>query len=180
MEIMRISESPPEQRVNDTFFNAMRPIMFGAQFFGIMPLRGILSENVNKIRFEWCCPQVFHTIIVIFAGIMNICLYLRLSVAGGLDMNVGGNSPISAYVIFSEILHNLWAISAWTDFLMYYSVLTAEFVALFLLAMNWPDLMKQWHATELIFLQEPYKNIGWKLSTKIRLTAILIVLSATS
>lgn len=70
--------------------------------------------------------------------------------------------------------------SVFSDFLLYYSILTFEFLALLMVAIEWPDLMLQWHATEEIFLRKPYQLDGSKMSTKIRLAGLLILIAVIS
>lgn len=49
-----------------------------------------------------------------------------------------------------------------------------------MVAIEWPDLMLQWHATEEIFLRKPYQLDGSKMSTKIRLAGLLILIAVIS
>lgn len=95
MKIIKVREfraAQVEPQSQDTFYNAMRPIIFGAQFFGCMPLRRTLSTNVNDIYFEWRCPQVLYAFMLMAAGIINICLLLRVSFIFEMSLIDGGKT----------------------------------------------------------------------------------------
>lgn len=42
----------------------LRHILFAAQFFGMLPVEGVLSGDARDLRFRWCSPRVFYTLLL--------------------------------------------------------------------------------------------------------------------
>lgn len=62
-------------------------------------------------------------------------------------------------------------------FVFFSCSLSCGIIFLFL-AQKWKDLAMMWYRCEKVFLNLPYKECGWRLSTKIRVTAVAILLLA--
>lgn len=48
------------------------------------------------------------------------------------------------------------------------------------IAQKWPELMKFWHEHEKELLKPNFKVNGWKLSKRIKVTAIVVLVGALS
>lgn len=83
-----------EQRLDiesmDTFYNAMRPVLFVSQFFGILPLRNTLHKDVNRVHFKWFYPQALTTYYVILSLTMDLIIYIRMLMVYGEDFSLLG------------------------------------------------------------------------------------------
>ncbi len=64
-----------------TFFEAVAPILIAAQFFGVMPLHGVLSKSCMDLNFRWNSVRtVYSTICILGIGtlvLLNCVLLLK-------------------------------------------------------------------------------------------------------
>ncbi len=64
-----------------TFLEAMTPILIVAQFFGVMPLHGVLSKSYRDLNFRWNSIRTVYSILCIVGigsmALLNCVLLLK-------------------------------------------------------------------------------------------------------
>lgn len=69
--------------VSHTFHTSPSAVLAVAQFFGMMPISGVRSTNVQKLRFQWRSVRVIWSLFYLSCGIVLSGLYaLRLHQTG--------------------------------------------------------------------------------------------------
>ncbi|KAG4070159.1 hypothetical protein HA402_003849 [Bradysia odoriphaga] len=138
---------------NESFFYSVWPVIYVAQFMGFMPVQGIRTGDPFKFEFRWKTFRVMITMMYFVCSASMATMYLnRIARLGISAKNIVG-------------------------FVFYTFCLFCGILFLFL-AQRWKDLALMWHRYENIFLNLPYKECGWKLSTKIRITSVVILFLA--
>lgn len=87
------------------------------------------------------------------------------------DQIEGSRRATSWHYLLSRIIH-------FTVGFVFYAFSLCSGLLFLSLAQKWKNLALIWHRCEKIFLNLPYKECGWKLSTKIRITAAVIIFLA--
>ncbi|KAG4072379.1 hypothetical protein HA402_004311 [Bradysia odoriphaga] len=138
---------------NESFFESVWPVIYFAQFMGFMPVQGIRTGDPFKFEFRWKTFRVMITMLYFVLGVSLGTMYLRrISRIGINAKNIVG--------------------------FVFYSVCVFIGLLFLFLAQKWKNLAMIWHQREKIFLNLPYKECGWRLSTKIRITAGVILFLA--
>lgn len=147
-----------------------------AQCFGVMPVSGIKQPDECKVIFNWRSLRIMLSVIYVVLGLVANILYLRRISQIGINAKNIGEQEHLAFITYL-FTHAFFIYSVGSVFFSF-SVIGNIFF--FMLAQNWNMVMTKWRYYEEIFLKPPYKVVGWRLSTKIRITATLIFLLAIS
>ncbi|KAG5679798.1 hypothetical protein PVAND_009336 [Polypedilum vanderplanki] len=138
------SEDLKQNTINESFHQAVGPALFFGQFFGMLPVDGILSRKEEDLKFRWRSPRTIYSVFFLFCGSIETAVATRRLVRLGFNIH------------FAEA------------FLFYITAMVRSFF-IFQMGMKWNLIIKKWRELENVFLYEPYKLIkGWKLSTQIR------------
>ncbi|KAJ6635418.1 Gustatory receptor for sugar taste 64a [Pseudolycoriella hygida] len=134
---------------NESFFESVWPVIYVAQFMGFMPLQGVRTKDPVKYEFRWKTIRVLVTLLYFLLGGLIAEMYLQ---------------KIAKIGINAKNIVNL----------VFYSCCLFGGVLFLLLAQKFKRLAIAWQRFEKVFLNLPYKECGWRLSTKIRITAAAI------
>jgi gustatory receptor len=128
---------------------AIGPVLKVAQVFGLMPIDGVMSKDVENLEFKWKSFKTMYTLVFLVLGTAECLLCCRLIFKKGLTLSL--SSELSFYLI---------------------SMIGAFYILK--LATKWKYLMKVWFDSEKVFLKSPYVNLKLSMKRKIRLWAALI------
>lgn len=146
-----------------------------AQCFGVMPVSGIKQPDEFKVVFNWRSLRIMLSVLYVVLGLAANFLYLRrISQIGINAKNIGNQKPVFISYLFIHVFF-IYSVGS-----VFFSFSVIGNIFFFMLAQNWNMVITKWRYYEEIFLKPPYKVVGWRLSTKIRLTATLIFLLAIS
>ncbi|XP_012159838.2 gustatory receptor 5a for trehalose-like [Ceratitis capitata] len=108
---------------NGSFHESVGPVLVIAQWFGLMPVRGILAVNAKSLKFSW----------VSFRTCYSVVYVILTSIDTGLTMNMVFRGAMEVKNISPLVFH-----------------VNALLVAIcFLrLAVKWPQLMLKWQRVE--------------------------------
>lgn len=84
----------------DTFHNAVRPIMLITHMLGLMPIRGLISNDVKRLKFKWFSISAIYSLIVFIYIVINGILAMRVVSELGLELGSGGNEMFLYIIIF--------------------------------------------------------------------------------
>jgi gustatory receptor len=135
---------------HQSFQEAVGPVLIFGQFFGLLPVEGVSSNDEEKIKFRWKSLKTIYSMIFLFCSTIDCVLVItRL-------FRLGFNIKLSEDLIFFIL------------------AMVRAFV-FFNLARKWNDIMRMWKKCESPFLKPPYKVNGWSL--KMKINAIFIPLA---
>lgn len=120
----------------------MGPVLLLGQFFGMLPVDGVLSESENDLKFRWKSPKTIYSMIFLFCGTVESCLATRRLLRLGFNIH------------FAETL-------------LFFVTATIHAYIFFHLGRKWKDIMNFWRSKEEVFLNEPYKSHKFELKKKI-------------
>ncbi|EDV39560.1 uncharacterized protein Dana_GF10085 [Drosophila ananassae] len=134
----------------DLFHRAVYPFMFLAECFAIMPLTGLRNSNPRHVRFSYkSLPMIVSVFFIIATSILFVGMLKHLLTIGISAKNFVGlvffGCVLTAYVIFIR------------------------------LARRWPQLIKLWTKTELVFTKAPYEIPKRNLSRRVQLAGLAII-----
>lgn len=135
--------------VKGSFHEAIGPVLWISQFFGILPANGVCSKDISNISFRWTSLKTVYSLLFLICGWIECLLSLRLLVTRGISISQASSSSFLLTSIVGAC-------------------------SLFGIAQNWNMLMKFWYDSEKVFLEAPYKVCGWPLKRKIQLWAATI------
>lgn len=128
-----------------------KPVITVGQFFGIMPVCGVLNTDPKRIRFEWlslrfllCAFTMCGTALEFLTSILDV-------------MKTGFGIRNAGRTIF-------------------YTICGIGQIFLFNMAREWSKTIRYWYKAEYIFFRNPYNLKGKKLSTTIRLVGFVVVI----
>ena len=136
-------------KLEGTFHDAIGPILVVARIFGLMPVSGVESSEIKRIKFHWKSVKSIYSLIFIVCGTVELICLIRFVLNNGLTL--GHASNLSFYV--ASMLGTC---------------------CFFRFAMNWKRLMKLWYESEKVFLKAPYVVQGWSLKCKLRVWAAVL------
>jgi hypothetical protein len=149
---------------DETFHNAIAPVLTLAQFFGVMPVCGVSSSKASAHTFKLSSFRSICTVIyIIYSSILAALNFSFFYQIGITPRNTGESHFCQAI--------NLTSFIAVSFVLQLYS--TSCFVVFLLIARDWPDLMTFWSKMEQRFLAYPYQEKPFKLN--IRATAVVVI-----
>ncbi|XP_055373552.1 uncharacterized protein LOC129606930 [Condylostylus longicornis] len=128
-------------------------VLFVAQFFAMMPVVGIFSSHPNKVKFKLISIPVLTTFTFFIAAILLLYAFLDKLLQYGID------AKNTVGVVF-------------------FSCGILACVLFFRLATKWPKLIRYWSKSEAVFLRYPYEKPSLKLSTRIRVASLIILILA--
>lgn len=129
--------------MNPSFHQSIGPVLAYGQFFGMLPVDGVLAKDETQLEFRWKSLKTIYSVIFLLLGTIESCLGTRRLLRLGFKLN------------FAEGL------------LFFVSAMVRAFI-IFFLARRWKCIIKRWRETEEVFLRPPYKVRGWSLSARIR------------
>uniref|UniRef100_A0A336LDD5 Gustatory receptor n=1 Tax=Culicoides sonorensis TaxID=179676 RepID=A0A336LDD5_CULSO len=140
---------------SDYFFEASAPIFAVAQCFGAMPMYGILSKDVYKLRFEWKSLRVLYSITLICSQIMFLITILYSSIENGLTI-----SKFTLYVVYTSVIYIM--------------------IMMLLIARKWPSTMRYWRKVELCLppIQDGTHTNG--MGSRIRIISPIVIFLSLS
>lgn len=103
------------------------------QIFGLLPIQGISSENINDLRFKFLSLKGAYTLVL-----QCICIF--------------------EFIMFSYHLHNTGYNFGAIGDLFYFLFAAFTMLYLTIFASKWISLMKTWSNIESIFLDSPSSN----------------------
>lgn len=138
---------------NPSFHQSVGPILVYGQFFGLLPVDGVLSKDESQVKFRWKSIKTIYSMFFLLCGTIESCLGSRRLLRLGFNVN------------FAEGLL-FFILSAVRGFIF------------FNMARQWNKIIRRWRFAEDAFLKLPYKVKGWSLSFRLRLVfSILAILS---
>lgn len=142
-----------EETRSSTFHEAVGPCMAYGQFFGMIPVDGILADDESQLEFRWKSLKTIYSMTFLLCGTVESCLGTRRLLRLGFNMH-------------------------YVEGLMFFLLAALRGFLFFHLAKKWKEIMKFWQKCENVFLHEPYRVKGFNLKVKIRVVfAVLTVLS---
>ncbi|XP_037906238.1 uncharacterized protein LOC119648542 [Hermetia illucens] len=136
---------------NGSFHEAVGTVLLIAQFFAIMPVRGVKSKNANGLSFRWCCfPALYTGIVLIF-----LAFYFILTI----------------YFVFATNNFELADI----DPIIFQGSCLCVCGMFANLARKWPGLMRKWHDIEVQLPDHQSQMHRAALAYKIKMIVLLTV-----
>ncbi|XP_054085608.1 gustatory receptor 5a for trehalose-like [Zeugodacus cucurbitae] len=140
---------------NGSFHEAVGPVLVIAQYFALMPVRGILASTPKGLSFSWISFRTCYCLVYTLLTCASTGLTLNMTLRGALDVNS-----------ISPLVFNINAVLASVGFLC--------------LAGKWPQLMRKWQRVE----RQMPPSQSWRereaLSVRVhKVTFVLIALSLT-
>lgn len=140
---------------NDSFYQAVGPCLVYGQFFGMLPITGIMGKDENSLEFRWTSLRAVYALFFLICGIVDSGLGIRRLYRLGFSIG------------FAEAL-------------LYFFMGMLKASLIFKIAINWKEIMLKWKECEKPFLNQPYNQLkGWKLKTKIRIIFFTITIAFT-
>lgn len=137
------SKASNMETTNPSFHQSVGPVLAYGQFYGMLPVDGILANDESQVEFRWTSVKTIYSIIFLLLGTIESCLGTRRLLRLGFNVQ------------FAEGL------------LFFFSAMVRAWV-IFFLARKWKVVIKHWREVEEVFLRPPYGVKGWSLSTRIR------------
>lgn len=130
-----------------SFHEAIGPVLFVAQFFGLMPVDGVKSREISSLCFRWKSMKTIYSLTFVIFGSVECLLCLRLLFHRGMTL-------------------------AYCSSLTFYTISVLGAIYFIKLASKWKHLMKVWYDCEKVFLRAPYKMHGLSLKRTIILWSV--------
>lgn len=144
-----LSRSDKEAFLSDgSFHQAVGRVLLVAEFFAMMPVKGVTSKHPSDLSFSWRNIRTCFSLLFIASSLANF----------GLSLFKVLNNPISFNSIKPIIFRG--------------SVLLVLIVALNL-ARQWPQLMMYWHTVEKDLPQYKTQLTKWKMGHTISMVMLL-------
>lgn len=137
-------QSSKIERENLSFHRSIGPVLVYGQFFGMLPVDGVLAKDETSLEFRWKSAKTIYSMMFLFFTSIESCLGIRRLLRLGFNLN------------FAEGL------------LFFFMAMVRAFI-IFHLARSWKEIIGKWRKCEDAFLHPPYHVKGWSLSLKIRL-----------
>lgn len=135
---------------NPSFHNSVGPALFIAQFFGAMPVCGVLAKDEESVKFKWLSVNTIYSIIFLICGTIESSLGTRRILRLGFNVH------------FAESL-------------MFFITAMIRAFMFFKLAREWKTVIKYWRKCEEPFLRHPYTVTGWSLTKTIRVVFFFLM-----
>ena len=129
-----------------SFYDAIRPIIFVVQFFGILPVNVWSSNQLSRVTFKWKSLKSIYSILLIIFGLIKLIFLLRFTIIHGISLG-------------------------YVSLLSFYLASLLGSCCFFKLAIKWKQLMKLWFESEKVFLKTPYTVRGQSLKMRLRVWA---------
>lgn len=142
-----------DDKENPSFHQSVGPALAYGQFFGILPVDGVLAKDETQLAFRWRSIKTVYSMIFLFCGTVESCLGTRRLLRLGFNIQ------------FAEGL--LFFIAAMVRSYMFFH-----------LASHWRDIIAYWRKCEDVFLRPPYVIRGWSLRRKIQVAFVVLTVLA--
>ena len=116
---------------NKSFHESIGPVLTFGQFFAMLPVNGILSNDEDNLRFHWKSIRTIYSIIFLILGSIESCLAIRRLVVIGFSIG-------------------------YAEAILFYILSMVRSLMIFRLAMKWKSIMLYWRKRENVFLKKPY------------------------
>ncbi|XP_017127825.2 uncharacterized protein LOC108146358 [Drosophila elegans] len=148
-KLPKLSRSTKEAFLSDgTFHQAVGRVLLVAQFFAMMPVKGVTGKHPSNLSFSWRSIRTCFSLLFIASSLANF----------GLSLFKVLNNPISFNSVKPIIFRG--------------SVLVVLMVALNL-ARQWPQLMMYWHTVEQDLPQYKTQLARWKMGHTISMVMLV-------
>ena len=145
-----------EKILNPSFHQSIGFVLAYGQFYGMLPVDGILADDESQVEFRWKSVKTLYAMVFLLLGTIESCLGTRRLLRLGFNIQ------------FAEGL------------LFFFSAMVRAWV-IFFLAKKWKVVINHWREVEDVFLRHPYEVKGWSLSTRVRVVfGILAFLSLSA
>lgn len=112
-----------KKQIHDGFQQSTAPFFLLAQLFGLLPVKFILRDNSNQLKFEWISFRVLHSIFMVVAvGSLSLSCFMHL---------------FQSHFMYWKIIHTLFNAFSLVSLIWYFQ-----------LALKWPKIMKKWCEVE--------------------------------
>jgi gustatory receptor len=139
-----------EEFHEEGFHQSITPILMIAQFFGVLPINNIMAKRPINVNFSWKSLRVAYSIFtLILSGLVTVFAI--------------------AYIFKSEIMFGKIV------YLVFYSTSFLSFVIFFRLALQWKDIMIEWHKVEKTLPKYTDRKKCYQNRLRIRSVAIVIL-----
>ncbi|KAM7357500.1 gustatory receptor 64a isoform 2-T3 [Cochliomyia hominivorax] len=128
-------------------------VLFLGQCFALMPVKGILNSNPEKLRFSYKSFQVFLTTFFMCSSSILTLTMLKFLIKVGINAK-----NFVGLVFFSCVQCSTFLFAS--------------------LAQRWPKIMRYWSKVESIFTQKPYEIPKRVLAERVRVSAVFIILGS--
>lgn len=135
---------------NPSFHNSVGPALMFGQFFGAIPVCGVLAKDEESVKFKWLSVRTIYSMLFLLCGTIESSLGTRRFLRLGFNVH------------FAEGL-------------MFFITAMIRAFMFFQLAREWSTIIKYWRKCEEPFLSEPYTVKGWSLRKKIRVVFFFLV-----
>ncbi|XP_037906242.1 gustatory receptor for sugar taste 64a-like [Hermetia illucens] len=136
-----------------SFHEAVSPVIFWAQFFGVMPLKNVRLPDPEHVEFRWRSWRLLGTYAFLIWNFVVSVLFLRYLLLIGITAR---NTVSLVFFTMSQLSYGLFL----------------------LLARKWPKMMAHWLDKESKFLHPPYTSSKDHLKRDVKLTTVVIGLLA--
>lgn len=138
-----------------------------------MPVMGITSPHWSQLKFKWKSLRTAYSMFFISYSLMITLFFLKFMLRLGVDAGIFGKSRHIVTIFVSNFQLQLFSVG-----MVFFSYCTSVGVVFLGIASQWPEAMKMWHEHEKGLLKSEYKITGWKLSKKLNVTAMVILVLA--
>ncbi|XP_055910875.1 uncharacterized protein LOC129945239 [Eupeodes corollae] len=132
---------PPSYSESDfkkTFHHIIGPFLLIAQFMGVLPVKGVLEKDLTKVHFSWIQIGVIVAFVLIAFLTLDLSLSLYIVILRGLKMYTVGQVSFSLTALLG-------------------------FIAFLRIAQKWPELIRQYTNTEMVFMDKSYETLESKM-----------------
>lgn len=156
MKFIKVKELKPKTKTdnaeleNPSFHNSVGPALFAAQFFGAMPVCGVLAKDEDSVKFKWLSINTIYSMFFLFCGTIESSLGTWRLLRLGFNVH------------FAEGL-------------MFFITAMIRAFMFFKLAREWKTIIKYWRKCEEPFLSYPYEVRGWSLKKTLRVVFFFLV-----
>lgn len=147
---VKIVKPKNEEIQTSTFHQAVGPCLVYGQFFGMLPVDGVLSENESELEFRWKSLKTIYSMAFLFCGTVESCLGTRRLLRLGFNIR-------------------------YVEGLVFFILAVVRGFIFFRLARKWTEIMKMWKRCEDVFVRDPYKVEGASLKVKVRVVFTVLV-----
>lgn len=121
------------------------------QFFGMLPVNNILSNDEHQLEFHWLSKRTIYALTFLILGSFEGCIATRRILVIGFTV-------------------------AYAEMMLFFIISMVRAAFLFRLAMKWQTIMKYWRSQEEVFLHPPYAKKGWSLKKKLTTIFFIMIL----
>ncbi|XP_017472222.1 PREDICTED: gustatory receptor for sugar taste 64b [Rhagoletis zephyria] len=149
-----MSQPKQQEQQDQTFHQCVSKVLFISQFFGLLPVKNLLADDVERVQYNWCSIHTLYSASIILLNGLEFMTVGYLVFKAGINFHSSGT--ISLFVICM-----------------------LEHIYFWRLAINWPFIMRAWRRTEEIFLRAPYRIYAtYNMKTRVYALTSLVMCCA--